>query len=107
MKYHTKHVEQLTDINKLYTVAPCWITIAVLYDARPTEHKTVLPIQCATHRLQEERRIACSKPSAFYNVVVVVVVVVCFEQMIPDSIPGPFNPQRVTIPTELPRPAVT
>ena len=29
-KYHPKHVEKLTDINKLYTVAPCWIIIAIL-----------------------------------------------------------------------------
>ena len=39
MKYHQKHVEQLTDLNKLYSVASCWIIIAILYDARSTEHK--------------------------------------------------------------------
>jgi len=30
-KYHPKHVEQLTDINKMYTVVSCWIIIAI-YD---------------------------------------------------------------------------
>ena len=30
-KYHSKHVEQLTDINELYTVASCWIIIAIHY----------------------------------------------------------------------------
>ena len=30
-KYHPKHVEQLTDINKLYTGASCWIIIAIYY----------------------------------------------------------------------------
>jgi len=30
-KYHPKHVEQLTDINKRYTVASCWIIIAIYY----------------------------------------------------------------------------
>ena len=29
MKYHPKHVEQLTDLNKLYSVASCWIIIAI------------------------------------------------------------------------------
>jgi len=28
--YHPKHVKQLTDLNKLYSVASCWITIAIL-----------------------------------------------------------------------------
>ena len=26
-RYHPKHVEQFTDINKLYIVASCWIII--------------------------------------------------------------------------------
>ena len=39
MKYHPKHVEQLTDLNKLYSVASYWIIVAILYDARSTEHK--------------------------------------------------------------------
>ena len=30
-KYHPKHVEQLTDINKLYAVASCRIIIAINY----------------------------------------------------------------------------
>jgi len=30
-KYHPKHVEQLTDINKLYIFASCWIIIAIYY----------------------------------------------------------------------------
>jgi len=29
----------LTDLNKLYSVASCWIIIAILYDARSIEHK--------------------------------------------------------------------
>jgi len=28
VKYHPKHVEQLTDLNKLYSVASCYIIIA-------------------------------------------------------------------------------
>jgi len=39
VKYYPKHVEQLTDLNKPYSVASCWIIIAVLYDARFIEHK--------------------------------------------------------------------
>ena len=39
VKYHPKHVEQLTDLNKLYSVASCWIIIAILYDARSIKHK--------------------------------------------------------------------
>jgi len=39
VKYHPKQVEQLTDLNKLYSVASCWIIIAILYDARSIEHK--------------------------------------------------------------------
>jgi len=31
VKYHPKYVEQLTDLNKLYTVASCWIIIATYY----------------------------------------------------------------------------
>ena len=34
-----KHVEQLTDLNQLYSVATYWIIIAILYDARSIEHK--------------------------------------------------------------------
>jgi len=34
-----KNVEQLTDLNKLYSVASCWIIIAILYDAQSIEHK--------------------------------------------------------------------
>jgi len=30
-RYHPKHVEQLTDINKLYSVASCWAVIATYY----------------------------------------------------------------------------
>ena len=39
MKYHPKRVEQVTDLNKLYSVASYWTIIAILYDARSTEHK--------------------------------------------------------------------
>jgi len=39
VKYHPKHVEQLTDLNKLYIVASCWIIIAILYDGLSIEHK--------------------------------------------------------------------
>ena len=39
MKYHPKHVEQLTGLNKLYSVASCWIIIAILHDVRSIEHK--------------------------------------------------------------------
>jgi len=31
VKYHRKHVEQLTDLNKLYTVASSWIIITIYY----------------------------------------------------------------------------
>jgi len=41
MKYHPKYVERLTDLNKLYSVASCWIIIAILYDARFIEHKVL------------------------------------------------------------------
>jgi len=40
VNYHPKHVEQLIDLNKLYSVASCWVIIAILYDARSIEHKT-------------------------------------------------------------------
>jgi len=30
-RYHPKHVERFTDINKLYIVASCWIGIATCY----------------------------------------------------------------------------
>ena len=30
-KYHSKHVEHLTGVNKLYTVSSCWIIIAIYY----------------------------------------------------------------------------
>ena len=39
VKYHLKHVQQLIDWNKLYSVASCWINIAILYNARSMEHK--------------------------------------------------------------------
>jgi len=39
VKYHPKHVEQLTDLNKLYSVASCWIIIAILHVTRSIEHK--------------------------------------------------------------------
>ena len=41
-RYRPKHVEQLTDLNKLYSVASCWIYIAILYDAQSIEHKKTL-----------------------------------------------------------------
>ena len=28
-RYHPKHVERFTDINKLYIVASCWTTIGM------------------------------------------------------------------------------
>ena len=31
MKYHPKHVEQLIDVDKLYSVASCWIIIAIIF----------------------------------------------------------------------------
>jgi len=37
-RYHTKHDEQLTALNKLYSVATSWIIIDMLYDARSIEH---------------------------------------------------------------------
>ena len=39
MKYHPKHVEQLTDLNKLYSVASCWIIIVILYGARSIDRE--------------------------------------------------------------------
>jgi len=39
VKFNPKHFQQLTDLNKLYYVATCWIIIAIQYDARSTEHK--------------------------------------------------------------------
>ena len=39
VKYRRKNVEQLTGLNKLYSVPSCWIIIAILYDARSTERK--------------------------------------------------------------------
>jgi len=41
VKYHLKHVEQLTDLNKLYSAASCWIIIAILCDARSIEHLSI------------------------------------------------------------------
>jgi hypothetical protein len=37
-KYHSKHIEQVPDINKLCNVAPCWIYIGILLEARPILH---------------------------------------------------------------------
>jgi hypothetical protein len=37
-KYHPKHVEQFTDINKLCKVASCWIYIGILLGAHPILH---------------------------------------------------------------------
>jgi hypothetical protein len=39
-KYHSKHVEQFPDINKLCKVASCWIYeyIRILLGARPILH---------------------------------------------------------------------
>ena len=45
MKYHPKHVEQLIDLNKLYSVASCWIMIAIFYDARPIEHTITIVLK--------------------------------------------------------------
>ena len=42
VKYNPKHVEQLTDWNKLYSVASCSIIIAILYDAASIEHKILV-----------------------------------------------------------------
>ena len=44
VKYRPKYVEQLTDLNKLCSVASCWIFIATLYDARSIEHKVLFRI---------------------------------------------------------------
>jgi hypothetical protein len=38
-RYHPKHVEQFTDINKLYIVASCWTSIDIIHDARNLEHE--------------------------------------------------------------------
>ena len=45
VKYHPKHVEQLIDLNKLYSVASCWIIIAIFYDARPIEHTVTVVLK--------------------------------------------------------------
>ena len=37
-KYHPKHVEQFPDINKLCTVASCWIYIGILLGAHHILH---------------------------------------------------------------------
>ena len=37
-KYHPKHVEQFTDINKLCNVASCWIYIGILLGAHYILH---------------------------------------------------------------------
>jgi len=41
VKFNPKHFEQLTDLNKLYSVATCWIIIAIQYDARSIENKII------------------------------------------------------------------
>jgi len=43
VKYHPKHVKQLIDLNKLYSIASCCIIISILYDARSIEHKINFP----------------------------------------------------------------
>jgi len=40
-RYHPKHVEQFTGLNKLQTVASFQTIIAMLYDARSIEHNKV------------------------------------------------------------------
>jgi hypothetical protein len=37
-KYHPKHVEQFPNINKLCSVASCWIYIGILLGAHPILH---------------------------------------------------------------------
>ena len=40
-RYHPKHVEQFTDINKLYIVASCWIIIDTYYASSIWEQRYV------------------------------------------------------------------
>jgi hypothetical protein len=37
-KYHSKHVEQFPEINKVCNVASCWIYIGILLGAHPILH---------------------------------------------------------------------
>ena len=56
MKYHPKHVEQLADLNKLYSVASCWMIIAILYDARSIERKKItVSLVMSFHQCSAER----------------------------------------------------
>ena len=53
MKYHPKHVEHLTDLNKPYSVVSCGIITAILYDARSIEHKILSIYSCTSvHRIK-------------------------------------------------------
>jgi len=45
-KYHPKHVEQLTDMNKLYTVASCRIIIATNYPRCVVSLAGVYGLEC-------------------------------------------------------------
>jgi len=41
VKYHPKHVEQFTDLNKLFSVVSFWIIIAMLLDVFSITESTV------------------------------------------------------------------
>jgi hypothetical protein len=51
-KYHPKHVEQFSDINKLCNVASCWIYIGILLGARPFLHISRIKVNCLQENLQ-------------------------------------------------------
>ena len=42
VKYQPKHVDLKPELNKLYSVASCWIIIPILYDAGSIEHTFLL-----------------------------------------------------------------
>jgi hypothetical protein len=46
-KYHPKHIEQFTDINKLCNVASCWMYeyMGILLGARPILHISRIKVE--------------------------------------------------------------
>jgi len=49
-RYHPKHIEQFADINKLYTVAPCYIIVGTDYATHgPLNIKFILQSFCTVY----------------------------------------------------------
>jgi len=50
-RYHPKHVEWFTDINKLYIVASCWVIIGKYVTMHGPLNVTVVPVQSRSRQV--------------------------------------------------------